>query len=493
MLHPSMITRNMFPSIRNQRQQDMFIDFEIHTRIGIDSHIIFALPTKYMASAASASQSTRHRIMAKAVAIVAVLALLALLYLGLFPSLEYVFGALLPPFFRSCALVVLALWLWQWVSAVLAHAGISLPLLLEVSPAADESMFGLALVLTGVLAGFITVFNVVSALNLTWIQPSTVVSISLITFLLFVFNPMPVWARPVRARFSSALFRIAWGGFSQPIHFSDILLADVFTSFARVFGDFTHSTCSVIFASEEKLFGEPFCSNSLLVVVAMCMPYLFRLRQCLAEWNTGGSVMSLWNALKYSSVLPPQVISYLLLTGQYPKDHAIYTAWTVFATINSAYSLWWDYRQDWGLLALRSRHKLLRNTLMLQPGHLLHFSRAEIILPKPILSADASSIPLSSTGTSSPNSPTTSSLSHPREPSFPSNQPILYYAAMLFNALARFGWAWRFLLIRMGWHLNPEWSVFTLQLMEVVRRSVWMIFRCEKQWVYAMRRHGADE
>jgi hypothetical protein len=64
-----------------------------------------------------------------------------------------------------------------------------------------------------------------------------------------------------------------------------------------------------------------------------------------------------------------------------------------------------------------------------------------------------------------------------------SGNSMLYYAAILFNIVARFAWAIRLYLISAGFEMDKSWSVFFVQILELVRRWSWIFFRVEKQWL----------
>lgn len=65
--------------------------------------------------------------------------------------------------------------------------------------------------------------------------------------------------------------------------------------------------------------------------------------------------------------------------------------------------------------------------------------------------------------------------------------PTLYFLAIAFNLVARFAWALRLWMLRAGFNLDTEFSLFALQVLELFRRAVWVFFRFEKQEL--ARRH----
>jgi hypothetical protein len=108
----------------------------------------------------------------------------------------------------------------------------------------------------------------------------------------------------------------------SPVHFSDVIFADVFTSFAKVLGDVWLSTCMLLpggsLLSLPSLDGlsqwmlpslmryAPFTISSFVCLQEVSLPYLIRFRQCLIEyWSPANtSKRPLFNALKYASSFP---------------------------------------------------------------------------------------------------------------------------------------------------------------------------------------------
>lgn len=200
--------------------------------------------------------------------------------------------------------------------------------------------------------------------------------------------------------------RIALEGLTAPVPFCDVLMADVMTSFAKVMGDVWVSGCLVV-GSEHGLasqvsdlgcykeFMVPFMTRCVawpsqhaqadLVMNVHSVPYIFRLRQCLAEYfgrHTATPRRSLLNALKYASAFPVIILS--AMQGVYgdPFDaeepgkarsslpSVLFNLWILAVFVNSLYSFWWDVTNDWGLSLLtpqgwsqgRSRDRRRRNT-----------------------------------------------------------------------------------------------------------------------------------
>lgn len=138
--------------------------------------------------------------------------------------------------------------------------------------------------------------------------------------------------------------RLAIGGLGHDTdRLLDIIVADVLTSFARVFGD-----VSVILLSPISL------SNRGFTAFAICIPYLIRFRQCLIEYGRTHESRHLANAAKYCTAFPVILISALQgsaaaggVVGSYVSEPHLRKIWLVSCVVNSGYSLWWDIYRDW--------------------------------------------------------------------------------------------------------------------------------------------------
>lgn len=130
--------------------------------------------------------------------------------------------------------------------------------------------------------------------------------------------------------------RIIFSPLYSPVPFSDIILADILTSSAKVLGDVWVSGC--LLATETKKFGvggeelDESCARVLMVpIMTRCvsalrrralssssaqqfhdscpcsLPYIFRFRQCVSEVVTGSTPTprrSILNAIKYATAFP---------------------------------------------------------------------------------------------------------------------------------------------------------------------------------------------
>ncbi|KAL9548481.1 hypothetical protein PS6_006576 [Mucor atramentarius] len=254
-----------------------------------------------------------------------------------------------------------------------------------------------------------------------------------------------------------------------PVFFSDIILADMLTSFSNVFGDLFIASC-VMFAGHDVSY---FMDNThnlyyrdymipFLIRQVTSLPYLIRLKQCIAEYIESKEKRHIFNALKYTSSIPVVIFSavqrkaaiYIAESGTVPqhwylKEDTIFRFWILFVFINSMYSFWWDISMDWNLLSItfdtpQTDENVNRKTIQLPPQKhstpIVHFRRQLYF-----------------------------------------SQPIWYIIAIFFDFLLRITWS-----LKLSSHIyirKLDGSIFLMELLEVFRRWIWVIFRMESEWV----------
>lgn len=174
--------------------------------------------------------------------------------------------------------------------------------------------------------------------------------------------------------------------------FPSILLADILTSFAKVFGDVWLTACFLVPRKEHHTWWNG--RGSWVVPVLVSYPYAVRLVQCLTEYRYskgpaayGGAIKQksrrpLANALKYASAFPVicehERATYLIAlawahsssftslrshvgisasqssrAGAVPDQDedggSLWRWWFLSVLVNSLFSFWWDVTNDWGL------------------------------------------------------------------------------------------------------------------------------------------------
>ncbi|KAF9344758.1 protein-ER retention protein [Mortierella sp. AD094] len=130
-----------------------------------------------------------------------------------------------------------------------------------------------------------------------------------LTILVMIFIPFNVLFKKERFRFLRSMKKALFSGFKSEVSFADVILADILTSFARVFGDLAVALC-LMFLDRDGTNADA-CYGSILVPIMTSIPYCIRLRQCLTEYIESNYTTErhLMNALKYASAFPVIIIS----------------------------------------------------------------------------------------------------------------------------------------------------------------------------------------
>ncbi|XP_068657040.1 uncharacterized protein [Aristolochia californica] len=218
----------------------------------------------------------------------------------------------------------------------------------------------------------------------------------------------------------------------QAITFSDFFLADILTSMAKVFSDLERSACRMFHQQVATIAwfeADSVCgSHSVAIPLALVLPYLCRLFQCLRQFSDTKEKAALLNALKYSTAVPVIFLSAL----KYHVDPDNWTnvyrpLWLLSSVLNSLYSFYWDVTRDWDL-GVFSRIFKFKNP------HLC------------------------------------SNMLYGRQ--------WVYYWAIGSNLILRCTWTYK-----LSAHLRHNYlTVFTIMVLEMLRRFQWIFFRVENEW-----------
>ena len=89
-------------------------------------------------------------------------------------------------------------------------------------------------------------------------------------------------------------------------------------------------------------------SSSWLIAFTLCLPYVWRLCQCIRVYRDTGARPQLFNALKYSTAFPVIILSSMKYHVPIGQWHSAYKPlWLLSACLNSGYSYYWDIERDW--------------------------------------------------------------------------------------------------------------------------------------------------
>ncbi|KAI7903246.1 EXS family-domain-containing protein [Cokeromyces recurvatus] len=364
-------------------------------------------------------------------------------------------GAILPITFRPIVLFSIGVWGWALNLLILTRCGIDLNSILQIHPIDKHTpLYKSVFFLSGL-------FSIILFLNLVlyWFyQSETIALFSYIFTLVLVLWPGKSLYRKERMRFIRMLKRVFSINIFASVFFSDIILADMMTSFSNVFGDLFIANC-IIFSGHDSSY---FMDNThniyyfdIMVPLLIGIPYLIRLRQCITEYIEFKEKRHLLNALKYASSIPVVIFSalyrkatiYIAEMGTVPthwplKEDTIFRIWILLVFINSMYSFWWDISVDWNLInvTLDSQQHQKKTTLLSSSTPLIHFRR-QLYFP----------------------------------------QTSCYILAIFFDFLLRITWSFK--LSSHFYIRKLDTSLFLMGLLEILRRWIWVIFRIENEWV----------
>ncbi|KAJ5092091.1 hypothetical protein NUU61_006961 [Penicillium alfredii] len=378
------------------------------------------------------------------------------------------FGITFPFPIRVAVCLVAGFWGFAVNLHVLKKANIDVPSLIRY-PARTSSQrphhiaaYRLAAFFSVPIATWYLIFLLATHRSRELVEQLDFIPLSVFVILLAILAwPYNRASRNGRIRLLKTLRRISIGGLAetQDGKFGDILLADALTSYSRVLGDLFVSFC-MFFTYDISATSKPDrqCRKEFIVPLVVSLPSLIRFRQCLIEYirarratspaERGRENQHLANALKYATALPmiwfaPKLRFYT------PKDFHGYSEMTMwrllffFTFVNSAYTFWWDVVKDWDL------------TLF---------------------------------------SPDRISKDYPyglrRHRCFSSYR--VYHYAIAVDLALRFTWLWR-MFPGLGWLPETESGLFTLMMLEIFRRWMWVFFRIEAEWVRNTRGPVPDD
>jgi len=251
--------------------------------------------------------------------------------------------------------------------------------------------------------------------------------------------------------------------FSGPVTFWHVIVADYATSLAKalsdlqitacvvasalLFGDTTKSSADRVLDPTARSYSDAIfdahkaaCAASAANALCLALPFWCRLNQCLRCYFESRERKHLVNALKYCSAFPLVAIGYVQNQTD-PTDLQALARHrdmlVVAAFVNSSFSFCWDVAMDWGLLTPKRRHLVL---------------------------ADRSNLSLA----------------------------LGYVALLAFNLATRFAWAVA-VFTRTRGKIDASFQMFVLEVVEVLRRTVWAIFRVEHEYLNLPARIGTKQ
>lgn len=375
------------------------------------------------------------------------------------------FSLTFPLPFRVAFLIVMAVWGWAANLHYLYLVSIDVPALIRYPRRASSwqtphhtSTYRLAALLSATLAATLLLFWAVTrrapdlVIYYDWI-PMTYLVVMAALFAVPLRRDMPFSGR---LRMLSTLGRVALGGIadSQNGRFADILLADVLTSYAKVLADLYVCVCMFL-TSDGSATARPDrgCGGAVIVPLILALPAAIRIRQCLVDYSrvrsgpyrkaSGWGGQHLANVAKYSTAFPVILLSAMQRSGASDDAAAadkgnpgLNRAWLFAVLVQSLFTFYWDVVKDWDLTLFSSARD--RNA----PNQPWGLRRHMCI----------------------------------------SSAPLVYYGAIALDLVLRCTWL---LKLSPGLDRLSSWegSMFVLQLLEVLRRWIWIFFRVETEHI----------
>ncbi|KAF9195089.1 protein-ER retention protein [Haplosporangium sp. Z 11] len=314
------------------------------------------------------------------------------------------------------------------------------------------------------------------------------------TIVFMIFVPFNVFFKKERYRFLRSVKKALFSGLKSDVSFADVILADILTSFARVFGDLAVVLC-LMFLDRDGTKGDA-CYGSILVPIMtsdilfaspqfcnpVSIPYCIRLRQCISEYIESNYTTErhLLNALKYASAFPVIIISSMQKTAKaasvkglaydgYFSDSSLFRLWLFFVALNSFYSFYWDVYHDWNLIQI---HPAGRGSASGPMSPSTTTPMTEISKGANVNSS-SSNVSISAYQRLRRRFGMRSCLHY--------EYPKFYYMAAVLDFLLRTTWMLK--LVSNIQIEEYEGGVFTMQCLEVLRRWVWVTFRLESEMV----------
>ncbi|XP_022894584.1 SPX and EXS domain-containing protein 3-like isoform X3 [Olea europaea var. sylvestris] len=218
----------------------------------------------------------------------------------------------------------------------------------------------------------------------------------------------------------------------QAIMFADFFLADILTSMSKVFSDLERSVCRMIHhqvATIAWFEADSVCgSHSVAIPIVLVLPYIFRLFQCLRQYKDTRERTTLLNALKYSTAVPVIFLSALKYHVIPDKWLNVYRPlWLLSSVLNSLYSFYWDVNRDWDLSCFTRIFKFSKPSFL---SHALY------------------------------------------------GRKWVFLWVIGSNLILRCTWTYK-----LSAHLRHNYlTVFTITVLEMLRRFQWVFFRVENEW-----------
>lgn len=413
-------------------------------------------------------------------------------------------------FYRLPILCTIMGWLWVGNMLFCSRCGISVHMLLKLTPPATEKTATTAANLGTLQVALRTtvVFTTTLALVLFLrIWGDRLVSGSARPFYQALLHPFGVHAIligllfcPAKVVYAEARWRICKALLrtvaapARQVAFDDILFADCLTSMARGFSALEVLFCLSHVPQPEPTYGKhvmvlhPHCS-SILLAMLMAAPYWWRLQQCLRRYaDSQDAFPHLANALKYCTAFPLIIVDRFgaAFVGemQLMTQSEQQRLWFACALLNGTFCFAWDAIMDWGLSAEMGLAIAVCTAMGLHLGHgaagvgLINGLGGGLLVGAIFSYALSGRLCRCSGGRPWPKAARgTITQTEPwRQASGSLFSPSFCVAAMSLNLMIRMVWVLR--LIRLpAWFPEPGVTALFFEILELCRRSMWINLR----------------
>ncbi|WBW71054.1 Erd1-like protein [Schizosaccharomyces osmophilus] len=251
----------------------------------------------------------------------------------------------------------------------------------------------------------------------------------MIATVVLVTIPFPWRFRPVQRSLQNCIIRVFFLFHANSYYpHKDLLLSEMFTSYAKMLGDFYVFGCVLKgHITKYTLRPDLKCDGTLFVPLLMTYPFVVATLQSLhyaIRHRKTALKISLLNALKHALAFPLIYLSALIHAERskfkLASSHGyLFWAWNLLALLNSVYTFCWDTYVDWGI-----------------------------------------------------NFPFEKVPSRRRLPF------VAYFLAAILNFILRITWSLK-LYPRLYQYHDYEMGMFSFEMLEVLRRNLWLLFHLD--------------
>ncbi|CAI2174005.1 6147_t:CDS:2 [Funneliformis geosporum] len=279
-------------------------------------------------------------------------------------TIEWNLSNTFPLPYRVLIISVIGLWAWGSNLQILSWTSINVPLLLSsshdknrISHTSYKDVYTLAVIITSLIwLNLIIFWKVTGGIEAKITEWTSIPLACYAVVFAIILCPFNIFQRKERAKFLRCIRRVVFSGFGSEVLPADVIMADILTSFAKVFGDLYVTGCILLFYDVDQ---EGYSANRCWSYIIA--PLFTRFRQCMTEYirSKYSNRRHLFNAFKYCSAFPVILFSALQKWYKYESltnpsviwiaPPILFKLWVISVAFNSMYSFYWDVVMDWKL------------------------------------------------------------------------------------------------------------------------------------------------